>query len=226
MEHKIITDLNKNTPHEIHPNIKGMQIIEGKNNFPISWLNQQGYCEYQLYLQHIKGIKTAPTSAMTNGTNIHQQLEDDFKKTASTSEFSEVIEMSKTKAILSRECFVISTEYGIRGYIDEIWITPTEIVIIDDKAGKTPYPSTINQVRAYCLAFKSMTNDKRVIKCGLRQRRTDNIFYLEEFSPKIEKEIIFTINRMHALFEGQKPFIKTKNPNKCKSCRFQSYCEK
>ena len=99
-------------------------------------------------------------------------------------------------------------------------------MIIDDKTGKTPYPSTINQVRAYCLAFKSMTNDERIIKCGLRQRRTENIFYLEEFSPKIEKEIIFTINRMHALFKGQKPFIKTKNSNKCKSCRFQSYCEK
>ena len=37
--------------------IKGLQIIEGKNNFPISWLNKQGYCEYQLYLEHMKGIK-------------------------------------------------------------------------------------------------------------------------------------------------------------------------
>ena len=36
---------------------------------------------------------------------------------------------------------------------------------------------------------------------------------------------IFLINRMHGLFEGQKPFIPTKNPNKCKKCRFQSYCE-
>lgn len=48
MENKIITDLNKDLDIKYHPNIKGVQIIEGKNNFPISWLNQQGYCEYQL----------------------------------------------------------------------------------------------------------------------------------------------------------------------------------
>lgn len=54
MENKIITDLNKNLDIKYHPNIKGVQIIEGKNNFPISWLNQQGYCEYQLYLQYFQ----------------------------------------------------------------------------------------------------------------------------------------------------------------------------
>ena len=43
MENKIITDLNKDLDIKYHPNIKGVQIIEGKNNFPISWLNQQGY---------------------------------------------------------------------------------------------------------------------------------------------------------------------------------------
>ncbi len=37
-------------------------------------------------------------------------------------------------------------------------MTPDEFVIIDDKPGKIPYPSTINQVLAYSLAFKSMIN--------------------------------------------------------------------
>lgn len=66
MENKIITDLNKNLNIKYHPNIKGVQIIEGKNNFPISWLNQQGYCEYQLYLQYFQGVKVGETQAMTN----------------------------------------------------------------------------------------------------------------------------------------------------------------
>ena len=48
-----------------HPSVKGVKIIEGQNNFPISWLNQQGYCEYQLYLENMKGIETQPTPAMT-----------------------------------------------------------------------------------------------------------------------------------------------------------------
>ena len=199
MENKIITDLNKNLDSKYHPNIKGVQIIEGKNNFPISWLNQQGYCEYQLYLQYFQGVKVGETQAMTTG-------------------------FSKTEKTVTREMFVISPEYGIRGFIDEIWMTPDEFVIIDDKPGNQAYGSTINQVRAYCLAFKNMINDKRKIVGALRQRGTDNIFWSEEFDEDAQKSIKFLIDRMDGLFKGEKPFIKTKNPNKCKSCRFQSYC--
>ena len=223
MKNKLI--LNKNYSKEKHPTIEGIQIIEGKNNFPISWLNQQGYCEYQIYLQYMKGIKTSPTSAMLKGTSIHNELEEKFSETATPATFDEVVEISKTEATISRECFVMSPEDGIRGFIDEIWMKPNEIVIIDDKPGTRAFPSTINQVRAYCLAFKSMTNDERPIKGALRKRGTDNIFWSEEFDEKVEKEIRFTINRMHSLFDGQKPFVATKNPNKCKSCRYQSYCE-
>ncbi|MBQ9026539.1 MAG: Dna2/Cas4 domain-containing protein [Methanobrevibacter sp.] len=223
MENKLI--INEKYSKENHPTIEGIQIIEGKNNFPISWLNQQGYCEYQIYLQYMKGIKTSPTNAMLRGTEVHNTLEENFIKDATPATFDEVVEMSKTQATISRECFVISPDDGIRGFIDEIWMTPEEIVIIDDKPGNNAYPSTINQVRAYCLAFKNMTNDKRTIKGGLRQRGTDNIFWSEIFDDDAENQIRFTINRMHALFEGQKPFMATKNPNKCRSCRYQSYCE-
>lgn len=208
-----------------HPSIESIQIIEGKNNFPISWLNQQGYCEYQIYLQYMKGIKTPQTESMKKGTDIHSQLEEKFLESAEPATFNEALEISKEEKTLTRECFVMSAEDGIRGFIDEIWMMPSEIVIIDDKPGSKAYPSTINQVRAYCLAFKKMSGDERPIKGALRQRGTDNIFWIEEFDKNIEKEIKFTINRMHSLFEGQKPFMATKNPNKCRSCRYQSYCE-
>ena len=137
MEQKNITGYEKEYEIKWHPNIKSVQIIEGKNNFPISWLNQQGYCEYQLYLENMKGIETAPTREMTHGTNIHQQLEDAFKRDATPATFEEVVEISKTEATITRECEVISPKYGIRGFIDEIWMTPEEIVIIDDKPGRT-----------------------------------------------------------------------------------------
>ena len=225
MQQKDITRFEKEYEIKKHPSIKGLQIIEGKNNFPISWLNQQGYCEYQIYLEYMKGIKTAPTSAMTRGSEIHQKLEDTFRQDATPATFEEVVESSKSEATISRECFVISPTHGIRGYIDEIWMSPDEIIIIDDKPGRTPYQSTMNQVRAYCLAFKDMADDGRTIKGALRERGTDNIFWTEVFTPEIEKEIEFTVNRMHGLFEGSKPFIATKNPNKCRSCRYKCYCE-
>ena len=226
MENKLIINGVEDFDIQYHPNIKGVQIIEGKNNFPISWLNTQGYCEYSLYLEYFKGITTGPTQAMTTGTEEHNKLEEKFKETAQVASFDDAFELSKEKEILSREMFVIDPIAGIRGFIDEIWMTPDEIVIIDDKPGSRAYPSTIHQVLAYCLAFKNMMgDDNRRIRGALRQRGTDNIFWSEEFDEKNEERIKFLINRMHGLFEGQKPFIPTKNPNKCKSCRFQSYCE-
>lgn len=225
MEQKNITGYEKEYDTKSHPSIEGIQIIEGKNNFPISWLNKQGYCEYQLYLEHMKGIKTQPTSAMTQGTKMHKQLEDIFKKDATPSTFEEAVENSKENAIMSRECFVVAPEFGIRGYIDEIWMKPDEIVIIDDKPGRTPYESSMNQVRAYCLAYKDMTGEKRKIKGALRERGTENLFWIEEFTLDVEKSITFTIDRMHGLFDGTKPFVATKNPKKCRSCRFNNDCE-
>ena len=225
MKQKNIIGYDKEYVVKKHPSIKGIQIIEGKNNFPISWLNQQGYCEYQLYLEYMKGIETAPTAAMTHGSQIHNQLEDIFKQDSTPSTFEDAVNESKTEASMSRECFVVAPDYGIRGYIDEIWMKPEEIVIIDDKPGRTPYESTMNQVRAYCLAYKDMTGDERKIKAALRERGTENLFWIEVFTPEVEKQIKFTIERMHGLFEGIKPFVPTKNKKKCNSCRFKNDCE-
>ena len=84
MENKLIqNDIDLDIKY--HPEIKGLQIINGKNNFPISWLNKQGYCEYSIYLEHFEGISTAPTQAMLTGSKEHEKLEDKFKETATPS---------------------------------------------------------------------------------------------------------------------------------------------
>ena len=44
-----------------HPDISQVMIMDGQNNFPISWLNKQGYCEYSIYLENVKGIQMQPT---------------------------------------------------------------------------------------------------------------------------------------------------------------------
>ena len=236
MENKLINN-TKDYDITYHPTIKGLQIVEGKNNFPISWLNIQGYCEYSLYLQYFKGIEVGQTKAMKRGTEVHQSLEDKFRETATPTTFREALNDSKKEELLSREMFVISPKYGIRGFIDEVRLTPDEFIIIDDKPGTTPYSSTINQVRAYCLAFKDMLKssqkqltfdnldiDNRKIIGALRERGTDNVFYSEEFDSDTEDKIKYVINRMDGLFKGEKPFIPTKNPKKCNSCRFKGKC--
>lgn len=206
--------------------IKGIQVINGIANFPINWLNKQGYCEYSIYLEYQKGISVAPTKAMTNGTKVHKKLEDDFQEGAIETTFTEMMELSKSEDLISREFWVMSTKYGIRGLIDEIWMTPDEFVIIDDKPGNIAYTSTINQVLAYCLAFKeTIGDDNRKIRAALRTRSTDEIFWNKYFDKKAEKEIKKLLNRMQQLFKGETPYIPTNNPKKCAKCRFNVYCE-
>ena len=41
----------------------------------ISWLYAQDYCEYQLYLDQVKGVEVDDTPAMLEGSAEHQRLE-------------------------------------------------------------------------------------------------------------------------------------------------------
>jgi CRISPR-associated exonuclease Cas4 len=209
-----------------HPTVSEVKIIENRNNFPISWLNKQGYCEYGIFLENVRQVKTAPTKAMIKGVNEHLILEEKFKEEAVPATFDEMMESSKTAEVLSREFPVISSNYGIRGFIDEIWMTPDEFVIIDDKPGVIPYYSSINQVYGYCMAFKDIVKDERRIVASLRERGTDNIFWASYFDEKAQKSITDLISHIHDLISGNKPFNSTNNPNKCRKCRFNKICDK
>ena len=181
-----------------HPSIRQVQIIENKPNFPISWLNTQGYCEYSLYLENFQHIQVEDTQQMTTGTDEHQILEDEFKKTAKVMSYDEMQEISQKQKVVSREFFVISPSDGIRGFIDEIWIMPDSVVIIDDK---------------------------RDIYVALRTRLTDNIFWQTKFTSNEKYQIKRLINHMQQLITGKTFFKPTSNSNKCKACRFNQVCD-
>jgi len=215
-----------NSRSKPHPSISQVKIIADKNNFPISWLNKQGFCEYGIFLENVKGIEVKPTKSMVQGTQEHLILENKFKEGAEPATFEEMLETSKTGEILSRELPVISEQHGVRGFIDEVWMTPDEFIIIDDKPGRVAYSSSINQVYGYCLAFKEMVPENRRIIASLRERGTDNIFWSSYFDKKAETDIINLITRVHKLLRGEIEFIPTSNPNKCRGCRFNGLCDK
>lgn len=216
----------RNTRSIPHPTISQVKIIDNKNNFPISWLNKQGFCEYGIYLENVRGIEVKPSRAMVQGTKEHAILEADFREGAKPATFEEMLETSETSEIFSRELPVISSKYGIRGFIDEVWMTPDEFVIIDDKPGTVAYYSSINQVYGYCLAFKDMVDGDRKIVGALRQRGTDNVYWSAYFDDEAESNTVNLVNRVHELLLGEREFVPTKNPNKCRGCRFNSLCEK
>ncbi|AXV40601.1 Dna2/Cas4 domain-containing protein [Methanobacterium sp. BAmetb5] len=214
------------TKSQPHPEISQVLVMEGHNNFPISWLNKQGYCEYSIYLENVKGLEVQPTRKMVIGTQEHARLEAEFQEHAEPATFQEMLETSKTAELLSREFPVVSVHYGIRGFIDEVWMTPEEFIIIDDKPGTRAYVSSINQVWGYCLAFQDMVKENRTIIGALRERGTDNIFWSAYFDQKAKTNIKSLIERIHSLLVGEKQFIPTSNPRKCRSCRLKVNCNR
>ena len=106
--------------------------INNRLLFPISWLHKQDFCEYQIYLENIKGIKIEPTKAMVEGKVEHQALFNQFAKQAVPATLEEVLAESKIAKVLSREFRVMDITHGVYGFIDEVWLTPDSFVVIDD----------------------------------------------------------------------------------------------
>lgn len=211
-----------------HPDISGVTVIGDLNTFPISWLQKREYCEYQVYLEHVKKIKAGATIEMIIGSKEHHRLEAEFKEEAEPATFEEMITLSETYQVFSRELPVVSFNFGIHGLIDEVIMSPDKYIIIDDKPGKKVYSSSIHQVFGYCLSFKEMTKDlgQRKIYGAVRERGTDNIVWQAPFDDEAEKEIINIVERLHRQINGEEEFKPTKNPNKCTKCRFIRYCDK
>ncbi len=211
-----------------HPTIKQLRVHQGHNIFPISWLHKLDYCEYQLYLENILGKTAQPTRAMLTGTREHKRMEQVFEKKAKPATLEKIVETSKEVTVLSREFRVFSRTHGIHGLIDEIQLTPTEFVIIDDKPKKRPFPSDIHQVYGYCLAFQEMLGEEesRTITAALRTRGTDKLFWTAPFDGEAKKEIIERVIHLHALLLEEDKFSSTTNFRKCRPCRFKDQCQR
>ena len=198
----------------------------------ISWLYAQDYCEYQLYLDQVKGVEVDDTPAMVEGSAEHQRLEDEFlAKAEAEYTFEEAVEESQKTPISSRELYVEDRSLGIRGYIDELVLNPDRFMVIDDKpVGRTGkvYPSSKHQVYGYCMALKHMLgpDERRPITAAVRARGSDRIVWSEAFDTKAEKKVRRLIKRVHGLIDGDIPFKSAIQAYKCRPCRFFDVCDK
>jgi hypothetical protein len=94
--------------------------IKHKALFPISWLHKQEFCEYQIFLENVKGIKVRPTKVMVEGKVEHGRLFEEFKKEAVPATFEQMLTRSKVVKVLSRELRVVDVRDGVYGLIDEV----------------------------------------------------------------------------------------------------------
>ncbi len=198
----------------------------------ISWLYAQDYCEYQLYLEHVKGISVDATSAMVTGIREHQRLKEEFLAEAKLDlTFVEAVEASRKTPISTRELYVEDRDLKICGYIDELLLEPDGFTVIDDKpvgvSGKV-YPSSKHQVFGYCMALKNTFahTEARRITAAVRARGTDHIAWSQPFDTKAERTVLRLANRIHGLMAGDIPFKSSTKAYKCRPCRFYDVCDR
>ena len=181
--------------------------------------------------RNTEGIAVDDTPAMVAGSAEHHRLEDEFLAKAETEyTFEEAVDESKQTPISSRELYVEDRALGIRGYIDELVLSPNGFTVIDDKpVGRTGkvYPSSKHQVYGYCIALKNMlgADEQRPITAAVRARGSDRIVWSEAFDTKAERKVQRLIKRVHGLLDGDIQFKSATQAYKCRPCRFFDVCD-
>ncbi len=205
-------------------------MYEGKM-IPISIFSSLDYCEYQIYLSFVRGIKVKPTYAMKKGIERHADLEHDFLEMAEEIEepldkHIERMLRGEVDPFSMREVFVKNQTHYLHGYIDEISLYPETAIITDDKPNYRVSEGYKNQLAAYALSFKENFGWKQSIYLSLRDRDSQEVYWNQEFDKDFEKSMNNTINHLHCLLLGEKEFQSTDEARKCKACRFNKLCPK
>jgi CRISPR-associated exonuclease Cas4 len=192
---------------------------------PVHWLHTHAYCEYQIYLEKVKGLVAPPTFEMLAGAEKHAILDTEHIRKAE-------IELTVNEAAIKAQMeavSLVSRDISVKGItlygrIDEVVFEPGRIVIIDDKPGAQPYFSNRVQVWGYCQAFRETYHPDLPLFGALRQEDTDNIIWLEEYSREQADLIHITVKRIQSILSSVAPPRPTDNIRRCKPCRFKVSC--
>lgn len=193
---------------------------------PVSWLHSQAYCEYQIYLQHVKGVEPEVTPEVKEGAEAHASL-DEAHKAAAELELSvgEALTKAKIEGVVlsSREVFVEGEQ--LIGLIDEVVFMPDRILIIDDKPGNVAWPSSQMQTFGYCLAFEEQYKPELPVVAVLRNRDSGENIWAQTFAKEQREDVLNTVSRIRGILSGETEAVSTRNPNKCRACRFKGACD-
>lgn len=207
-------------------------IVAGKYKIPISMLHTQAYCEYQIFLDAVKGIEVGRSAAMIEGSLDHAVLDEEHaaKATVAMSLEEALTASAKKKVICIMRDITVMNKY-LKGKIDEIHIGPNFITIIDDKPIKDGrvWPPDKKQVWGYCWAYSDQYKPDRPLYGAVRDRRAadaQDFAWQEPFTEAERLAAEETSIRILDILKGTREAVPTKKPQKCRPCRFKEACDK
>ncbi|MBI4289366.1 MAG: hypothetical protein HY671_13185 [Chloroflexi bacterium] len=193
---------------------------------PISWLHTQAYCEYQIYLQHVLGVKAGPTTEMLRGTAAHHTLEEKHKEAAELAlSVDEALQKAQKDVVVLAAREVRVEGALLVGKIDEVQFMPDRVRIIDDKPGFAAFPGNRQQVWGYCLAFEQCYRPALPVFGVLRNRDSGMEFWDGPFLEQQRLDVSNVVTRILSILGGQLQAERTANKNKCKPCRLKAACD-
>jgi CRISPR-associated exonuclease Cas4 len=196
------------------------------DRIPISWLHSYGYCEYQIYLEHVRGIEAGETPEMREGRQVHAAMDEAHKAAAEVE-----LGIDEAMARSQKEQLVLSArEVQVRGeqligVIDEVVFFPDRLMIVDDKPGDIAWLGSKMQAWGYCLAFQQQWQPDLPIVAGIRNRETGYEVWAEPFTRRHRQTVVRAVSRIRQILDGEAIPRGAGNPRKCRACRFRDSCD-
>jgi CRISPR-associated exonuclease Cas4 len=193
---------------------------------PASWLNSFAYCEYQVHLEHCRGVvpRPKPETPETRAALVSLEEVYDVAAKLELSVDDAMAKAGKEEIVVSARA--VSVEgIDVEGCIDEIVFMPDQILVIDDRPGDMAWPGSRMQAWGYCLAFEEQYQPTSPIMAGIRSQETGFEIWAQSFTQGHREEVQRAILRIRQLIDGEAIPVGTRNRRKCQACRLVLSCD-
>ena len=188
---------------------------------PVHLLGVGAFCEIQLFLREVLGVRKQATRKMIRGKREHEKLVNKFKPEKTMSLY-EAFELSSKEGIAIRAREVPVSGKYLFGFVDELLIMPDSFVVIEDKISGKVFSGSLIQVFGYCMSL-SERFDNAVIYGVIRKIPEMRIQYLGLFGEREYRTGMKYLKRTLDILSGGTPQFHG-NFEKCRKCNMNGVC--
>ena len=209
----------------------------------VSDLHCQAFCEYEIYLRDVLHIPDPGAPELDEGRAVHSELDLQSVIASQVTTIQrlaegkpipesvpEVAQIARDEKITYETRDLVVAGKRLKGRIDQVNFTPTQIYIIDDKppspTGK-PYIAETRQTQGYCLAFNQQYPTLGLpLVAVIRNKYTEEEMWSKLFTQGDAIQVNEAVDRIVGIIEGTWKPQDTENPRKCCGCRWHPVCSR
>lgn len=198
----------------------------------VHWLGEQTFCEYSIYLEHLKGVEDPRAKELDESGAVHADLQEKHEAQATLPPMTALEALdysSKEEETVKMREFPVKGE-RLYGLVDEIWFTNKAVFILEDKPRSPdgiPFRGEKRQVKGYCLAFSEAYPENQLpIVAVIRDRDKRGLLWSQRFTAEDKAEVNESLDRVLGIINGDWMAVPTQNPLKCGRCRWQPFCDR